>query len=210
MVPNKEKFEKMLDRAKSGYSASMRWLALPLLLLVACGGETQSPNNQWQEILGRDEGSVRRPVYRAQVPDSWKREDPAPGQSISDTRLANVTFRCGELVVYVHSFPQRIPPEAQVARWQRQLGGATRVAREAHGGFAGLRVEGEGLLAWAMQLDGRLYQTLEQLGEEEEERLHFAQMASDYTIKATGPVEEHRTDLERFARSFELIQAVPA
>lgn len=210
-----------------------------LLLLVACGSQVVEDLPAWQEIAGRDEADVtgriiRRPVYRARVPDDWRRVDPEPSVSIFDSKLSLVEFFIddpeGELRITVHNFPsenaqQRIPAEAQLMRWKRQLGAqdpsASRVTPQAHGGFAGLYLQATGtmdgqattFLAWSMLLDMEHYRVLSSLPGGAEEQRFFKQMRADYTIKASGPpqvVERHRPAIEAFARSFELIEAIPS
>ncbi len=117
-----------------------------------------------------------------------------------------------------HSLEERIPPEAQVQRWQGQLKGlAAHVNGVAHGGFVGLYLEGyteKGTVrAWSLQLDMQHYQTLHFLAATVEEEEHYQQMAADYTLKAFGPtdkLEKHRIAIDLFADSFELIQEIPS
>jgi hypothetical protein len=118
--------------------------------------------------------------------------------------------------ITVHNFPAetlegRIPPGAQVARWRRQLNLTSptshRVLPVSHGGFVGLHLEGPGILAWAMQLAAPHFRALQQ-------HPHNAkQCCADYTIKATGPqilLTVHEEEIHAFARSFELIEEIPA
>ena len=217
-------------------------LVLTLLLaVVSCTGSRQQAANEgppWQEIAGRDETSegstrIRRyPVYRVRVPEGWKRQDPADDDSIADTTLSIVEFVIedsdGSIVVTVHNFPvellaERIPPRAQVVRWQGQFDpldpNTTSIVLQAHGGYAGLLLEGSGelkgnnlaLLAWAMQLAPEHFRHLILVGSPEE-MAYFRQMRADYTIKATGSPEaisRHRNEIASFSRSFELIQEIP-
>lgn len=169
-----------------------------------------------QEFTGREENDqIRRPVYRAKVPEGWIRIDPQG--SIMDTTLPNATFLIeNELKVTVHSFPSenledRIPPFAQIERWKRQ-GHAGKVESISRGGFVGLFLEGASILAWSMQLDLEHYQTLSFLPTNRFEEAHYKQMRADYTIKATGPerlIAKYREELLHFAKSFELIQEIP-
>ncbi len=183
----------------------------------------------WQVICGRDEGQgldrvVRYPLYRAKVPKDWIRKDST--ESVADTTRPLVEYSIdGNIVVTVHNFPadaleKRIPPEAQIERWKRQLNGEEEVLKpQAHGGFAGLALcavrrsdnNCSAVLGWAMQLAPEHFQNLQLAGTEEEMR-HFRQMRSDYTIKAKGPpdlIEQHKSMIELFADSFELIEELP-
>lgn len=203
------------------------------ILVILCASCDQCPKKvppfTWQEFSGRDEviaygQRVRRPVYRAQVPLGWQRIDPSNYESITDTTKPIVTFAIEEgVMLMVHTFPsnsldERIPPAAQVQRWQGQLkDGAADVAQAAHGGFAGLFLEGQSeklaVRAWSLQLDMQHYQTLHFLAETVEEEEHYKQMAADYTIKVFGPqviLEKHRIAIDLFADSFELIQEIPS
>lgn len=199
----------------------LRYL-LPLLFLVSCA-DTSVSGPPWQEISGRDDGGVRivrYPVYRARVPGSWKRIDPGATDSIADTTLALITYEVDGITVVVHNFPyddfeQRIPPQSQVFRWQRQTPKMVQIAPYAHGGFSGLsfdaQSDGKRVLGWAMQLAPQHYRNLSIEGTAEE-LSYFRQMRADYTIKAWGPpnaIMRHQDSIEQFARSFELIQEIP-
>ena len=159
--------------------------------------------------------AVRRPTYRAKVPSGWKRVEPEG--TIEDTTLPNVTFLIGEEIhLYVHTFPtqsleERIPPQAQITRWVRQIGEQPhQVTPIGHGGFAGLQLESADVLARSLQLDLEHYQTLSFLASTKEEEEYYKQMRADYTIKVVGPYEKHREEIDLFANSFELIQELPA
>ncbi len=185
----------------------MRLLLSTLLCLLLCSCEhaTQSAAQTWQLIAGRNPD--QQPVYRTIVPEQWHR---LPSEkSLKDTTKPICEYRIAdEIRLVVHNFPsdsltQRIPVQAQVARWQRQAGPGI-LSQECQNGFVGLRLEADNLIAWAMQLDPELYLAL---NEKERER------RADYTIKATGPqnlLEAHRCQLEAFAKWFELIEPIPA
>ncbi len=192
-----------------------------LLLLTSCDTCPEKvPPFSLETFTGREERvegalPVRRPVYRAKVPTGWKRREPEG--SIEDTTLSNVTFQIDEGVhLYVHTFPsqsleERIPPQAQIARWVRQIGEQPhQVTPVGHGGFAGLEIESAGVLARSLQLDLEHYQTLSFLASTREEEEHYKQMRADYTIKVVGPYAAHRAEIDLFANSFELIQELPA
>ncbi len=201
----------------------MKKIFLGFLLLVSCNKcPDKVPPFTIQEFTGREESisekvMVRRPVYRAKVPIGWIRLDPEG--SLLDTTQPNVSFLIDEnLKVTVHTFPtdtleQRIPPSAQVKRWQRQLGDIKAIVKTAcHGGFVGLFFEGPTVLAWSMQLDLEHYQTLSFLALSCAEEEYFKQMCADYTIKVSGPlkkIKKYRQEIFVFANSFELIQEIP-
>lgn len=191
----------------------------------------------WQEINGRDEGLApftRNPIYRVRVPAAWEREDPDPQESIVDSKLPICSFfihgeNNEQVRITIHNFPtttfnDRIPAGAQVQRWKRQLSAiapeSIRETPQAHGGFSGLYLRATGImdgepttmLAWSMLMEPELYRSLEALDGNEEELRYFRQMRADYTIKATGKpevIELYLLTIEAFARSFELIQAIP-
>lgn len=208
-----------------------RILIILLYLLTACQSSYSYPTSHWQQFAGRDDGtSLARPLlYRAKVPLTWQRQDPASTESIADTTKAICTFYIPEgeqtIRLTLHTFPigesyPRIPPQAQIARWKTQFDEldalTTTVQSEAHGGFSGLFFEGQGLiqgqatkvLGWSMQLA---------IGYERQLNLEKYTLdrtkKADYTIKAQGPIElinKHRTEIVTFAQSFELIDELPA
>lgn len=144
--------------------------------------------------------------------------------SIADTTKANSEFfiqdKGREIRLTVHTFPfvddnGRIPPQAQIARWKKQLEElnllSVQVLPESHGGFSGLYFEGEGsqgtVMGWSMRLVPAYSRQLS-LEKEPLDKLKRA----DYTIKATGPtdlIERHRPVIIQFAQSFELIDELP-
>lgn len=203
---------------------------LPILLLcIGCNTcPEKAPPFTIKEFNGRDERiaygqTVRRPVYHAKVPDSWTQIDPDRKSSLLDTKKPIVSFLIADqLILHVHTFPsqkaeERIPPEAQVARWKNQCQTEDcRFKKIETGGFYGYFFEanhnGQKTCAWCLQLDFDHYQTLHFNAQTVEEEEHYKQMAADYTIKVTGPaplVEEHQKEITLFADSFELIQEIP-
>lgn len=168
-------------------------------------------------------------LYRALVPSHWTRQDPSPEESIIDTTKAICAFTIHEndqlIRLTIHTFPilqdrMRIPPQAQIARWKGQFEEldlvATHTLPDAHGGFSGLFFEGEGILhgndtkviGWSMQLAPIFERQLNQ-GRDPLDQYKRA----DYTIKASGPpdlMNKHRQEILTFARSFELIDELPA
>lgn len=200
-------------------------ILLVVIILTGCNQKTTEPGQaSWQVIASRDRGNAdeRMPLYRALVPDSWSRKDPQPSESILDTMLSNCEFFVDEIRLTIHTFPfeneeSRIPPQAQIARWKKQLKEpdllSMQIVPEVHGGFIGLLFEGEGqlnerqemIMGWSMQLAPEYCQKF--VGEK-----HHAKKA-DYTIKAVGPsrtLNQHRQDIVQFAQSFELIDELPS
>lgn len=202
------------------------------LSLTGCSRSSPMPTaSNWQLIPGRDHGhSIERPLlYRALVPANWLRHDPPETDSIADTTKANCEFMIrddgSEIKVTVYTFPYtqeegRVPPQAQIARWQRQLEDldllSVQIVPDSHGGFSGLYFEGQGklqgktaiVLGWSMRLapgyDRQLI--ISRHPGDQEKR-------ADYTLKASGPPEvinKHRADLVQFAHSFELIDELPS
>lgn len=195
----------------------MRCLLLLLSLLCSCQTPETNASVSWQEIKGRNP-EILVSTYRAQVPLSWSRIDPDPTLSLADTRLPLCRFfieeELGKVEITIHNFPseaieRRIPPQAQVERWRQQLLPSSIVEVEpcAHGGFSGLQLRAETAIAWAMQLAPEHYRALQRL----EDPL-YAEMRADYTVKAIGPqdlLQKYSSQIEAFARSFELIKEIP-
>lgn len=208
-------------------------LLLLLLFLTSCSNGQSSGLRPMQEINGRDNGDVtlsRPAIYRVRAPKEWIRHDPPAEESLIDTKKALCEFTIpnstGAVRITIHNFPSenidsRIPPGAQVARWKRQFtsldASTVSIIPQAHGGFSGLLFEGTGTIAneevsvmgWAMQLAPTHYHSVSSLMNDNT----IQQTRADYTIKISGPrtlVAQHRKDIIAFARSFELIQELPA
>lgn len=202
-----------------------------LIILISCTPiQPPTPSNQ-QFFQGRDNRqSLERPLlYHALVPSHWIRQDPLETESIADTTKAICEFYIHvddeSIRLTIHTFPirqenMRIPPLAQIARWKGQFEEldliATQTLPDAHGGFSGLFFEGQGILqgnaikvmGWSMQLASVYERQLNQ----GKNSLDFNKRA-DYTIKASGPphlMNKHRLEILAFARSFELIDELPA
>jgi len=191
-------------------------LALYLCTFCLTGCDKQeNSDSTWQTIAARN----HQIVYRAKVPQGWLRQDPNKDESIADTMKPIVEFmRDNEVRVTVHTFPitdMRIPPRAQIARWQKQFSDLntdmTSVTPISHDGFTGLQLEAEGImkekekmmLGWSMIL-AKEYKIL--LSPDDIKR-------ADYTIKVLGPIElvaKNKSDFISFANSFELIDEFPA
>jgi hypothetical protein len=213
-------------------------IGLPTLCLIGCTPPSPSPSaSSWQSIAGRDHGlphdqgqPIERPLlYRALVPENWIRKDPLESESIADTTKANCTFMIveedGEVRLTVYTFPYthketRIPPQAQITRWKKQIEEldllSVQIVPDSHGGFSGLYFEGQGklqnkaiiVMGWSMRLAHGYDQQLaiSRLPLDHGKR-------ADYTIKANGPpdlVNKHRLDIIQFAHSFELIDELPS
>ena len=171
-------------------------------------------------------------IYRALVPSQWIRKDPVEFESLADTTKAICEFYIrengesgAEIRLTIHTFPilkeeERIPPQAQIARWKRQFEDldvlSTQILPESHGGFSGLYFEGTGtlknqpakMLGWSMQL-AHLFTRELSLNEQPLDSYKRA----DYTIKATGPpdfIHQHRKAIRDFAGSFEFIDELPS
>lgn len=204
------------------------------LLLSAC---TESPPtlplNPMQEIKGRDYDHKRFNVYRARVPLSWVRKDSLADESLTDTKKSICEFFIiddkGIIRITIHNFPsntleERIPPAAQVARWERQfdllLPEESVLLPQAYNGYSGLKFKGVGMidqketmmLGWSLQIGQEHFQMLSHPKNPANNDL-YREMRGDVTIKATGPkdiMEEHEEAISSFARSFELIQEIPS
>lgn len=222
---------------------SVAFLLFLSVVIFGCAEDNSKAAYPIQQISGRDEGIKknsayhRSPIYRAKVPSNWKRKDPDPSESIVDTTKPLCEFIIddgnGERVrITVHNFPsesseERIPPNAQVARWKRQFTDldltTLSLKPQAYGGFSGVLFEGSGtladepvtMMAWTMQLAQEHYSALSfhlSLSRSPEERHSLKQMRADYTIKAVGPrtlMIKHHRDIVAFGHSFELIQEIP-
>jgi hypothetical protein len=187
----------------------------------------------WLLISSRDEGdpAERFALFRAKVPANWHCRLPIADESLRDSTRPNAELTIGDgrqlLVITVHSFPyekidQRIPPAAQVQRWQRQFEQIDcqemTITPCARGGFVGLKLEAygslkglpTGVIAWSMQLAAPHYLAIHAREQNLQRR---RQRSSDYTIKAIGPpdtLQHHRLEIEAFAASFEFIEEIPS
>lgn len=202
-------------------------LLLFFIILQGCSSDERE-EVAVEEIIGR-EGRSDAPVWRVRRPVEWrslKRDGPQP-----DTTLAIQEWIIGEgedaITVQIHSFPadspeRRIPPMAQITRWQKQFSHAPRpeieLVRQAFSGYAGYLMDGRGVLkgehvrvlGFAMSLPERSFAALSTLkGKTASEA---AEMRSDITIKVVGreeAVDKREREIRTFARSFELIEPIP-
>ncbi|MEM1283446.1 MAG: hypothetical protein AAGG81_07820 [Chlamydiota bacterium] len=174
----------------------------------------------------------RTSIYQMLVPNNWTLKEPSASESLIDTKkpIYELIIDEGEqeVRITIHNFPtnsidERVPPEAQAARWKQQLGGDkiidAKTIPQSFGGYSGLRFEGIGhiggeklmVIGWSMQLSQEHFYALSQehegLTNEERE-----QMRGDYTIKVVGSPEKVKNlqeSINRFARSFRLMQPIP-
>lgn len=205
-----------------------------LVMMASCASQQATPSPR-QKIHGRDSGDdlTRVPIYQARVPTHWIRQDPSSDDSIADTTKPLCTFLIqddGQQVrITVHNFPftqasSRVPPQAQIARWERQFNtiDRTRVTTTpfASAGFYGFCFMCTGkqgsqpttVIAWSMQLAPEHEASLA-VHTQLNPLPHFKQMRADYTIKAVGPpdlISKHKKDITIFAQSFELIHEIPS
>lgn len=209
--------------------------AAPFLLCCSFEGPQENHLSRWLEIAGRDSGrpGEERPcIYRVKLPFHWVYCPPSTDCSLYDTKKAIAEFFIyddeGEIRITIHNFPndslkERIPPAAQISRWQQQLDhpdtSTIEIKPLSSGGFAGLSFDGEGelegerqrILGWAMQIGPEHYMTL-QVPQSKLPETRRRQMRADYTIKAIGPttlMEKYKEEIIRFSRCFELIDEIP-
>lgn len=173
------------------------------LLLVGCQEIEHSPTKK-ETFSGRYKNAE---IYQADVPLHWERVDTVSG--LEDTKIPICSFKIGDDILTLHNFPyteldQRIPPEAQIKRWQNQIPhGVYDITSFSNGGFGGFRLEAvdenKGMIAYAMQLTPVIFRALSP---------NEPDLKADYTIKFTGnldSVEMNRADVDAFALSFEYI-----
>lgn len=216
-------------------------LFLICLALYACEQHSPIAQTTLQEICGRNsvDNLARPQTYRAKVPIGWMRNDPSATSSLTDTTQSLCEFiikgeNSSQIRITIHNFPStqikdRIPPNAQIARWKRQFTQldptSVSITQQAYAGFSGLLFEGTGrmdsqnqtmtMLGWSMQLAPEHYYSLSGLlsrNQSPEDAYVLQQMRADYTIKAVGPqnlIEQHKNEIMAFAHSFELIQELP-
>jgi len=182
------------------------------------------------EIAARDEGNkLSRPViYRIKVPQDWQFVPPSDEESLVDTKKPLCSFllneKKGQIQITIHNFPSeslndRIPCEAQVARWKRQFSSidplSLVITPQAFSGYCGLLFEAAGnlegekkaVMAWTLQLGTELYTSLQS-----KESCNLKQRCADVTIKVIGSydlLQDKREAIIDFARSFEQIDEIP-
>lgn len=200
-------------------------LSITIFLLAACQTADRPQGHIFRtEICGRDDGISlnREPIYRIAAPYDWERLDPSSTESTSDTTTPLCEFLiiegADQIRIAIHNFPSdsfegRIPPQAQIMRWQNQFdpidSASLTITPQSFSGYSGMLIEASGLqkgkpltlMAWALQLAPEHYRSLKD-----------KQMRSDVTIKASGPkflMRKYREVIFAFARSFELIEEIP-
>lgn len=175
-------------------------------LLVGCH-EIEHPNTRRETFLGRH-GKLA--IYHADVPFHWERIDTV--NDLTDTKIPICSYKIEDAILTLHNFPytaleMRIPPEAQVKRWQDQIpNGIYDTTPLANSGFGGFRLEAvneeKGVIAYAMQLTPVIFRALPS---------NDLDLKADYTIKFTGSpesIEKNRRDVDAFALSFEWISPI--
>jgi hypothetical protein len=175
------------------YLRNIIFKMLFLLLFLLCGCSSPSPTPKHKETMGGR--FTETPLYQIVVPDSWKRI--RSSGDIRDTKNPIAEFEVDGLKIVIHNFPgTKIPPQAQISRWQKQKDQTYLIENQAFGGFQGLGLEGETVLAWALEPASCL-------------RLK-GEKNSDITIKATGSnIEQLREEIIETARSFEFVEGIP-
>lgn len=216
------------------FSILIRFFTTTLICLIlsivmgSCNAPAAPTNTITHHIKDRE----HRPLYRIKYDPTWIVRDPLQDEDLSDTTKALCEFIIpdaeGVIRINFHSFPseaidQRIPPTAQVARWQRQFEELSPhdsyTLPQSFSGYAGLLFCGAGtmqgkpmkMMAWSLQLGPTHYRSLLYPSSHQENQL-YRQMRADITIKAIGPtalVEKHADAILAFARTFELIEEIP-
>lgn len=229
LSPQKNDDVKVLIMKKHCLSAV--WI-IAILFTTGCDRSSEFASSAMQDIMGRGEEADRQSIYRIRAPERWIRRDPLPGESLNDTTKALCEFIILEetetVRISIHNFPstkieERVPVEAQLARWRRQFEtldvAQSRTMPQAFSGYVGLLFEGNGILkgkptmvlGWVLQMAPEHYLMLSRSKSPEDEKL-YNQMRSDVTIKAVGPkalMNKHKQDIIAFGRSFELILEIP-
>ena len=204
-------------------SKQLFFLALLFSLsLASCSSEADPNAKKWVQMTGRE--PERIPLYRIRIPENWTVALPPSDEPLTDSRKALCEMTIDQAIrLTIHNFPaaasdQRIPPQAQIQRWMQQLKDSdptrTLITPQSFSGYAGLLLEAEGkmdeepaaVMGWALQIGTEQVRILSHSGMPE-------QMRADITIKATGPPEQialRRSEITRAARSFELIEEIPA
>jgi hypothetical protein len=166
------------------------------------------------EFAGR---ASPEPLYRIKVPSGWQQLSPQGNRLETTTPIAEFSID-NRVRITIHNFPissveESIPPTAQISRWKRQFERldqtSLQLTPQAFSGYAGLLIEGSGLLqgkptalmGWALQLAPDYF------------RLPLTpDIYGDVTIKVQGDpslVQSERKAIMAFARSFELIHPLP-
>ena len=196
------------------------------LLFIGCSGSEESEAFVEETINGR---IVEEPIWRVRRPSHWQKV--SRHGSVADTTLPVQEWIIGQgedpVTVQLHSFPSsspegRIPPMAQITRWQKQFSPhpvpEIELTNQAFSGYVGYLLDGRGemkgkevrVLAWAMSLPERSYHVLSK--DAGKQRDLVIEKQSDLTIKAVGreeDVDRHEPEIRSFSRSLELIEPIP-
>lgn len=192
------------------------FIILSLLIVLACCQQEPSSNGQWQPIRDR---TKRTPLYQMRIPEKWEQVDDPIESDIQDTKLPIAEYAIVEnghrIRITVHSFPSqraddRVPPNAQITRWKQQIEeldpASVIIKPQTFSGYVGQLFEGTGkeiaVMGWVLQIAPEHYP-----------QLHDPQQRADITIKAVGSIDlvkKHRFDIIATARTFELIDEIPA
>lgn len=181
-------------------------ISILLLFLVGCGN-SDNITFPYYVIEGRN----LLPLYRIKMPLEWEQKEVDSAFTTDTTKPICECVAFDSIRITLHHFPNlKVPPQAQIARWQKQFTSISQqsVIPQAFSGFVGLKFEGIGILGhqeicmlgWSLQLAPEFIPLCDAL------------KGADVTIKIVGPreiVEQHKEELEKFARSFELIEALP-
>lgn len=202
------------------------------LLLCSCSSPSEQQSYSWHEILGRDEEAIaREAIYRIRVPAGWQiLEQTYPSVIDTTLPLSEYAYQSdnGWLKATVYNFPtdeieMRIPIENQAIRWRKQLGGSQteeKLAPQSFNGFHGvlyanigiLSGEETAMLAWALHIGkDHYYAIMDEASSKSTAKKR--QMRADVAIKVIGSPEllqQQYSEIEAFARSFELIDEIPA
>jgi hypothetical protein len=178
----------------------MKRLFLLLLLCSACQKcPIRTPPYTWHPLLSDEtifsRGKVRRrPLYKAKVPISWKRD------------------LNQELITYNLSDQSKLTvcrlPEEEISPL---TGSALKTACFA-GYFWHEQSTAYDHLIWTLKPDPSILKGLKSSGQNEEEELFFKQMCATVQIEVSGPKEEIASrdeEIQQFLNSFTFIQGVP-
>jgi hypothetical protein len=190
--------------------------------LGSCSSKADPDDKKWVQMTGREPDRI--PLYRIRIPDNWTVALPPSNVPLTDSRNALCEITIDQSIrMAIHNFPtetrdQSIPPQAQIQRWMQQLKDSdstrTLISPQSFSGYTGLLLEAEGkidgapaaVMGWALQIGKEQFRMLANAGMP-------VQMRADITIKVTGPPDKialRRSEITRAAKSFELIEEIPA
>lgn len=154
-------------------------------------------------------------IYRVKLPSYWVEVEEEG--NLKDSTKAIKKYKIENITIAIHNFKvdpslPKIKPVDQINRWLKQFNSDEKIhhnlKERSRNGYVGYLLEAtqndKGLIALAMELDKEhLYNLLSKQSDKTDE------MASDFTIKATGPKNEmikHKQEILEFMNSFELIE----